>query len=130
MKPIFLRRSFRTASRLPELIGEGRDFVVPEGGHAMSGSSRLRMLMSVVRVLQSLPGVLVPAQVILLSMLLGDPMGMRRGVVQFGGALVILVMRSVVIAGGHDLEAHDLPGLGVGFLGKLVGTLGILQSSF
>jgi hypothetical protein len=35
---------------------------------------------------------LMPCQVILLSLLLGNPMGMRRGVVQFGGPLVVFVM--------------------------------------
>jgi hypothetical protein len=33
---------------------------------------------------------LVPRQVILFSLLLGNAMSMRRGVVQFGGSLVVL----------------------------------------
>jgi hypothetical protein len=35
---------------------------------------------------------LVSGQVLLFSLLLGDTMGMRRTVVQFGSALVVLVM--------------------------------------
>jgi hypothetical protein len=44
----------------------------------------------------------VPAQVILVSVLLGNSMGVRADVVQLGGLLVILLMRSVVIASGHN----------------------------
>ena len=35
---------------------------------------------------------LVSAEVVVFSMLLGDTMGMRRTVVEFGGPLVVLVM--------------------------------------
>jgi hypothetical protein len=38
---------------------------------------------------------------ILFSLLLRDMMGVRGAVMQFGGLLVILVMRSVVITSGH-----------------------------
>ena len=41
---------------------------------------------------------LVSRQVILLPLLFPDAMGVRGAVVQFGGALMVLVMRSVVIA--------------------------------
>jgi len=44
----------------------------------------------------------VSSQVILLSLLLANAMGVRGAVVQFGGLLVILVMRSVVIASRHN----------------------------
>jgi len=50
----------------------------------------------------------VSAQVIVLSMLLGDTMRMRGAVVEFGGSLVVLVMRSVVVARRHDLNRRHL----------------------
>jgi hypothetical protein len=53
------------------------------------------------RVLQGLPRMFVPSQVILLSVLLGRTMGVRGPVVQFGGLLVVFVMGSVVIASRH-----------------------------
>jgi hypothetical protein len=47
---------------------------------------------------------LMPRQVLLLSVvLLGSTMGVRGGVVQFGGALVVLVVGSVVISSGHKV---------------------------
>jgi hypothetical protein len=47
--------------------------------------------------------VLVPRQVILLSMLLlGGKMSMRATLMQFAGTLVILVVRSVVETFGHN----------------------------
>ena len=44
---------------------------------------------------------LVSAQVIVLFMLLGDTMGLRGAVVEFGGSLVVLVVQSVVGARRH-----------------------------
>ena len=61
-----------------------------------------RALMSDARVLQRLPRQLLSRQVVLLAMLLrGATMGVRRAIVQLGGSLVILVMRSVVISRRH-----------------------------
>ena len=74
----------------------------------MSSRSRLSMLMSVLGVLQGLPGMLVSREVILLSVLLGDTMGVRGGIVQFGGPLVVLVMGSVVVTSGHNLQSPFL----------------------
>jgi hypothetical protein len=48
-----------------------------EGGDAVSGGSCRSVLMCVLGVLQGLPGMLVPGQVILFSLLLGNTMGMR-----------------------------------------------------
>ena len=62
----------------------------------MSGSGRMRVQMSVCRMLQRLPRLLVSGQVILLS-LFGDAVDMGSLILQFGGSLVILVMRSVVV---------------------------------
>jgi hypothetical protein len=41
---------------------------------------------------------LVSAQVIVVSMLRGNTMGMRGTVVEFGGSQVVLVVRSVIVA--------------------------------
>jgi hypothetical protein len=77
---------------------------------AMTGGRRLGVLMGIVRVLKCLPRKLVPRKVILLSVLLGDAMGMRRHVVQFGGPLMVFVMRSVVVTSGHiQCPFKDLP---------------------
>jgi len=54
MKPILLRRSVRTTAGLPELEGESCDVVVSERAD-VSGGSRLRVPMSVLRLLQGLP---------------------------------------------------------------------------
>jgi hypothetical protein len=56
---------------------------------------------------------------------------MRVGgtVVQLGGSLMIFVVGSVVITSRH-LSAHYLPRLGMGFLGKLVSVIRVLQRSF
>jgi hypothetical protein len=40
-------------------------------------------------------------QVILFPVLFADTVSMRGAVLQFGGPLVVFVMRSVVIASGH-----------------------------
>lgn len=45
---------------------------------------------------------LVPRLVILLSVLPGDPMGVRGEIMQFGGSLVILIVRAVVVTCGHN----------------------------
>jgi hypothetical protein len=62
----------------------------------------LGKLVGLLGVFESLPGELLPGLVILLVMgHRGAPMSVRGKVVQLGGALMILVMRSVVIARGH-----------------------------
>jgi hypothetical protein len=113
-------------------MSASRDLVMSEGGDAVR---RLRamvnfgaLLMGIAGVLHALTGTLLPGQVILLPMLFtGGSMGVRGKVVQFGRALVIFVMRSVVITCGHKLKTPDLPGLRVGFLRKLVCTFGVLE---
>jgi hypothetical protein len=85
------------------------DFGVPECGDAVPHRGRLCVSVGLLGVLKRLPGMLVPGKVILVGMLLGNPMCMRCGVVQFGGALMILVVRAVVISSRHSLEAHNLP---------------------
>jgi hypothetical protein len=44
---------------------------------------------------------LVSREVILLSLLLGDTMGVCGGIVQFGGPFVVLVIRSVLVTSRH-----------------------------
>jgi hypothetical protein len=48
---------------------------------------------------------LVSGQVVLISLLLSNAMGMRAGVLQFGGTLVVLVMGTAVITSGHTKNA-------------------------
>ncbi len=54
-EPIFLWRSFRTASGLPELMSQGCDVIVSEYGDAMTAGRRLAVPMSLLGVLKSLP---------------------------------------------------------------------------
>jgi hypothetical protein len=95
VKPILLRRPFRTASGFPELVSQCRNIVVSEWGKAV------RVLMGILGMFQSLPGMLVPGQVVLLSMLLGSPVDMGGAVVQLGSSLVVLIVGSIVIASRH-----------------------------
>jgi hypothetical protein len=51
--------------------------------------------------LKRLPGVLVAAQMILLTMLLSNPMGMGGVVMKLGRPLMVFIVGTVVIACGH-----------------------------
>jgi hypothetical protein len=73
-------------------VGESCDIVVPEGGDTMFGGRLFGMPMSVLRVLQALPRKFMRGTVILHSMLLGNVMGVRRDIVQFGRSLMVFVM--------------------------------------
>jgi hypothetical protein len=87
-------------------------------------------LMGVFGMLQSLPGALRARQMILLSaVLLGAAVGVGRDVVKFRRPLMVLVMRAVVVSGGHKLNAHNLPGFGMGFLGQFIRVLGVFQGA-
>ena len=55
---------------------EGRDLIMPECGDPMSGRAPLSKLLILRSVRQVLPRMLVPCQVLLLSVLLADKMGM------------------------------------------------------
>jgi hypothetical protein len=82
------------------------DFLVPKGGDAVFihrfPMRLLGMLVSFLGVLKSLPGELLPGLVILLLMgFRGATMSVGGTIVQLGGALMILVVRSVVIASRH-----------------------------
>jgi hypothetical protein len=62
----------------------------------------LGLLVGLLGVFKRLPGELLPGLVILLVMgYRGAPVSVRRKVVQLSGALMILVMRSVVITSRH-----------------------------
>jgi hypothetical protein len=82
------------------------DLLVPKSGDAVLIHSLpvclLGMLVSFLRVLKSLPGALLPGLVILLLMgFRGAAMSVGSIIVQLGGALVVFVVRSVVIASRH-----------------------------
>jgi hypothetical protein len=80
-KPILLRRSFGTAPRLPQLLRERGDFVMPKWGNAVPGRNRLGMPVRLLRVLQGVAGMLMPGQVLGFSALLGYPVGVRCNIV-------------------------------------------------
>ena len=105
-EPVLFRRSFRTASRLPVLMRERRNLFVTEDREAMN-TERVPMrlpglLKRLLGMLQRLPGVFLPGLVVLFLMgFRGAAMSVGGTVVQLGGALMILVVRSVVIASRH-----------------------------
>lgn len=78
-EPVCLRRSLRTASGLPKLMGKGFNVRVSES-RDVPGRRSERVPMRIARVLISLPGLLVPRQMFLVAVLFGDPMGMRSSV--------------------------------------------------
>ncbi len=82
------------------------DVFVPKVRHAVfmhSVPARLLGLpVSLLGVLESLPGALMPGLVILLLIgFRGATMCVGRNVVQLGSSLMVFVMRSVVIASRH-----------------------------
>ena len=82
------------------------DLLVPEGCYAVFIHGLpvclLGMLMRFLGVLESLPGALLPGLVILLLMgFRGSAMSVGGTIVQLGGALMVFVVRSVVIASRH-----------------------------
>jgi len=64
-----------------------------------------------VRLFVGLPGLFMSRQVLLLSVLLRNAMGVRGFVVQFRGPLVVLVMRSIIVASGHNYRVPICPDL-------------------
>src|SRR5208283_4086559 len=103
MEPVLFRRSFRTASALPQRIGQFRDFAVPKDRDVVFIHSvpvhPLGMLVSQLGVLKSLPGVFPSGLVtLLLVRIRGSAVSVGGTLVQFGSSLMILVVRSVVMA--------------------------------
>ena len=82
------------------VVPESRDAVTDRG--TVTRRSRLGMSVGLLGVLKRLPGMLLPGKMILVAVLCGNPMGVGRIVVQFGGKLMVLVVRSIVISSGHD----------------------------
>ncbi len=84
-------------------MSQSSDVIVSKHADAVAGHGRQRVLMSASGMLQCLPGPLVSRLVILFPLLLiRHAMGMRRAIVQFGGALMIPVMGSIVVARRHN----------------------------
>jgi hypothetical protein len=87
-------------------MSPGGDVLVPKDGDAVfihSGPMRLLgMLVSFLGVLKSLPGELSRGLVILFLMgFSGAAMSVGGAIVQLGGALMVFVVRSMVIASRH-----------------------------
>jgi hypothetical protein len=101
-EPIFVRRPVWAASGSPEFMSPHRDVSVAEGDDALPAGNPFSMPVGVLRVFEGQTRMLVSAQMIVLSMLLRNPMGVRGAVVQLSGPLMVLVVRSVVISSGHD----------------------------
>ncbi len=123
-KPVFVRRSLRAASVLPELMRQNGRLIVSEWDDTVSGRVTI---VSFGNVLVLLPGMLVSGLVLLFTVLLANNVGMCRTIVQFVGTLVFLVMRSVVKAFGHNSHSLHLPRLVMGFLRWLVSVIRIFQ---
>jgi hypothetical protein len=95
----------------------------------LRASVLLGMQIRLVRVFQRFSRKLVRALMVLLFVSCGShAVGMGGFEVQFSGSLMIFVVRSVVIAGGHS-EFPYLIGLIVRFFRQFIGTIGILQRS-
>jgi hypothetical protein len=87
-------------------MGQFGDVRMPKGGDAvfvrLFPMDLLGMLVSLLGVLQCLAGLLLPGLVILFLMgFRGALMCVGGAFVQLGGSLMILVMGSVIITGGH-----------------------------
>lgn len=90
LEPILLRRPLWTASGQPQLVSQIGNFRMPEGGNAMLIGRLLVRLPGVqvglLGVLQGLPGVLLPGQMFLFSMLFRSrTVRVGRSIVQFRG---------------------------------------------
>jgi len=113
-------------------MGQCGDFIMSEGWDAMAGH-RPRHLMRPFRVLEGLPRMLLCTKVFLFSPLFAGAVGVGRLIVQLGGALMVFIMRTVVMARGHmgyeSLAGHNLPGFGVRFHSQLIGTIRICQGA-
>jgi len=66
---------------MPKFMSESRDVMMSESGDTVTNGSRLSVPMTVLRVLEGLPRMLVPGLVILFSVLLANAMGVRAAIV-------------------------------------------------
>jgi len=81
---------------------EGRDFIVTERKHPVSGRSRVSLTVSQSGVFQSLAGVFLTGQMVRLPVLhRRRQMSVRRGFMQFGGAWMVFVMGAVIVSSRH-----------------------------
>jgi hypothetical protein len=107
------------------LVAKNRDAVLIHGLR----EHLLGVLVSMLRMLESSPGKLLSGLVVLLLMGFSSaPMSVGGGIVQLRGPLMVLVMRSVVIASGH-LKTLYLPRLIVGFLCEAESVTRVFQRS-
>jgi hypothetical protein len=101
-KPIFVRRSFRTAPALPKFISECGDVLL--FGFVSDYGAGLPMLLlcvqvSLIGVLKDLSGAFMPGPVIFLSVVLGaGAMGVRSKVMVLGGYLLRFVHNAIASA--------------------------------
>jgi hypothetical protein len=115
-KPVHVRRSFRTASSLPEFMSQRLGVLVPKDLDAAL-IHRLRaklpgMLVSLLGMLKSSPGELLSGLMVLFLMGFGRTvMSVGGAIVQLGGPLMVLVMRSVVVACRHFQRLSISPDL-------------------
>jgi hypothetical protein len=68
----------RAASGLPQFVSESFDLRVSEGYDAVTGCSCMSVPIGVAKLIRGLTGLLMARQVILLSMLFGDFIRVRR----------------------------------------------------
>ena len=87
---------------------QSRDFIMAERHDAMSGS-RLRCLVRLFRMLEGLPGMLMPSLMFRLALLFTGAVGVGGQIVQFGSPLMIFVRRSVVVSSRHDQRVTICP---------------------
>lgn len=88
--PIFLRRSLRAASLLPEAISQRGDILLRDG--VSVPGLYVRLLVDLGRVLKRPPRLLVPGQMILFPVLFRRAgVGMFRRIMYFGGSLAVVV---------------------------------------
>jgi hypothetical protein len=82
---------------------QGSDFPMPESGDAVPHRCFMTLQLVLLRMLKRLPGMLVSREMFLFSILFAHPMRVGGAVFQFGGALVVLEMRSVIVSGRHSV---------------------------
>jgi hypothetical protein len=75
-KPVFFRRSVRATSCLPHIVREFGDFAMSEWLNAVPIHRHLSLPVSGLRMLKSLPGMLMPGFMFLFPVLLGRTVGM------------------------------------------------------
>ena len=106
LEPVLVRRSLGTASGPPEGMSEDFDIRVPKDRDTVfihGVPVRLRgILVSLLGILKSTSGQLLSGLMVLFPVSFRrTAMGVGGAIVQLGGALMVFVVRSVVIASRH-----------------------------